>query len=472
MDQRAKADRLTRWTLAAALLIGLVRFWRLGTWGIWIDEAFTLNDTIHRAGIANPAGYLLHGMFYELAGGRPDELVLRIPAAVAGWLCLPATYWAVRPLVGRRGAAVGAAILAVAAWHVYWSQTARFYTLAQLLGLLGGGLFVRGLFAGKRRLLLPGFALGVLAALTHPSAAILLLALLVAPWLGRSLGLFPDAYQRPALWTALLYLGCGSLFAGLGWALEIWLEWNARKGTGTPLHLVASTGYLVGPVVGAFGLAGAWLAFRNRPHPALLAVLVAGVGAWIALAAAFFTRVSAQYVFVLLPWLAAIAAVPVAAWGEWRRGPSRPASTGALVALVVLLLPSAIDTGLYFTVRNGDRPRWREAYRYVFENRRPGDLVMGMEAPVGEYYFDPRADELRGWRNVTWLDRFRAPLLGTWARQPRRRWLVLSQELMQEYDPLDRERTRRMLREDYRLMAEFPIPWTPRDLDLEVYLAE
>jgi len=124
-------DRTAKWILGGALLLGLLRFWHLGTWSLWMDEAFTLADAFHREDISNPFGYRILGVFYGFFEGRPDEFLLRLPSAVLGWLCLPAAYWSLRPLVGRRGGAVAALILSVSAWHIYWSQTARFYTLAR-----------------------------------------------------------------------------------------------------------------------------------------------------------------------------------------------------------------------------------------------------------------------------------------------------------------------------------------------------
>ena len=472
MTREVGQDRVARWLLYIGLALGLLRFSHLGTWSLWMDEAFTLGDSLHREGTSNPLGYVLLGIFYDLFGGRPDEFLLRLPSSVFGWLCLPAAYWAVRPLVGRRGAAVATLLLAVSAWHVYWSQNARFYTLAQLFGTLGGGIVLRGLFTGRTRVVVVGFVVTLLAAATHPSGGILVVALLVSPWIARLLGVFPGAYEHGRPWRILLYLGCAAVFLGFGWAIEVYVEWKVAKGVGTPLHFLKSTGYLVGPTVLLALLGGAWLTVRHRPHPSILAVLIGGLGLFMALVASIFVRASAQYVFVLLPWIAAAAAIPVVGW-EPRPGRGR-ALRAALPAAVLLALvgPSLLDTWLYFTARNGDRPAWREAYRYVFDHHQPGDLIFGMKAPVGEYYFDPTQDDLRRWSNVAWLDKWRAPMLGDWARYPRRTWLVLSRDPLLEYSAVDRERTRRILREDYRLVVEYDIPWTPRDLDVQVYLRE
>ena len=180
-------DRGARTLLALALLLGLVRFWRLGTWSLWIDEALTLSDSVHGGSFKNFLGYGLIGIYLDQLAERPSEFALRLPSAVLGWLSLPLTAWAFWPLVGRRAAAAGTLLLAVSSWHVYWSQNARFYTLALVLSVLGSGLTVRGLLRNRLGLLAGGLAIAAAAGLAHPGAFTLLPVLIVAPSVARLL---------------------------------------------------------------------------------------------------------------------------------------------------------------------------------------------------------------------------------------------------------------------------------------------
>jgi mannosyltransferase len=466
------SDPMATWLLGAAMLLGLARFWQLGAWSLWLDEALTLADSLHREEIQNPLGYMVLGLFYAVADGRPDEFLLRLPAASLGWLCIPMTYWAVKPVVGRRGAAVAALFIAASAWHLFWSQNARFYTLAQLLGLIGGGLTLRGLFYHRTGGVAAGMVVTLLAAITHPSAGFLFVALLVAPWLARPFGIFPRAWEHPRPWRCLSLVGFLSIFAGMGWVFTVWMVWSDRHSGGSPLHLVLSSGYLVTPLLGAAFLLGAFSTLFRRGSAAVLVVLISVVGLSLALASSFLVRVSAQYIFVLLPWIAAGASIPIVLWTtpSERSGPGRPVAGLALLALI--LTPSLIESGLYFTVRHGDRPQWREAYHFVFEEQRVGDLILGMEAPVGEYYFDSRNDDLRRWKRIAWLDQWRGSLPDRWARYPRRIWLVVNREQMQDWPSETRARMTRFLDEECRVMRSFDIPMTPRDLDVEVFLRE
>jgi hypothetical protein len=134
-----------------------------------------------------------------------------------------------------------------------------------------------------------------------------------------------------------------------------------------------------------------------------------------------------------------------------------------------------VESGLYFGLRRGDRPRWREAYAYVFEHRGTDDLVLGMDAPVAEYYLNPGALRLREWSAVTWLDDWRSRLPLDWRRYGRRTWFVVNAAQLDDWtgQPTSRENRsefERILREECVRVASFEIPLTPRDLDVHVYV--
>ncbi|MEM7305748.1 MAG: hypothetical protein AAF682_03715 [Planctomycetota bacterium] len=452
------------------MAIALLRLWKLGDWSLWHDEALTLSDALDGVGMQNRLGYLLYAALFGGAETRPDELQLRLLPAVLGILTVPLTYWAFRPFVAARHAAAAALLVALSTWHVYWSQNARFYTLAQDLALVGGGLFVRGLYRPRTALVVVGVALVAAAALAHPSAAFLLGGLLAGPWVARAVGLGPERVE-PGPWRATLLLAGVGALAGLPWAREVWDTWVGKKDPNAA-HFLFTTGFYVTPAIGVGVLLGTWTLLRRRER-AGSAVLAATVATFaLAFGASLFARMSAQYVFVLLPWIAFVAAAPVGAFT--RRGFSAVPGGLGLAYLALLVLPALANLLLYFTVAHGDRPRWRDAYAYVLTASEPGDLILGMEAPVAEYYLDPdpaRMD-VREWRQVAYLDRFRANLSSAWGRYPRRTWLVLNREQLEDWGRSDRESFLRNLRDEFRLIEAFPVRVLARDLDVLVYLRE
>lgn len=471
---RAQVSGRRGWRFLAVLALGLaaLRFLRLGEWSLWHDEAIALSDALEGQGMANPLGYLFYRLSFAGAELRPSEFLLRLPAAVCGAIGVPLTFLVFRPFVPARQAAAAAILVGVSHWHVYWSQNARFYTLAMDLALIGGGLVLGGLLRGSAARVGGGIALLAAATSTHPSAAFLLVGALIGPWLARAFGMGP----RPgpgdrAAWRLVLVALVVLPVAGLPWARDVWSTWVQKKDA-NPIHFVSTTGFYVSPYLGAGALCGALVALRRRTafDAMAIATVLAALGA--ALVAAFLARMSAQYVFWALPWIALVAAAPLGA--EARRGHlAIPRWTGTAY-LALLVLPALANLALYFSVSHGDRPRWRDAYAYVQTHREPGDLILGMEAPVGEYYVDvdPARTDLRHWREVAYLDRFRFRLAEEWSRYPRRTWVVMNHEQLADWGSLESEVFLETLRQEFRWMASFQVSAPGRDLDVLVYLRE
>ena len=76
-------------------------------------------------------------LFYALLAPLPlgDEVWLRLPALLPALACVPAAYCLVRPLLGTRVALLTALAVAVAPFHVSYSNYSRGFMLAAL-GLL------------------------------------------------------------------------------------------------------------------------------------------------------------------------------------------------------------------------------------------------------------------------------------------------------------------------------------------------
>jgi hypothetical protein len=469
--------RAWRWVLAAALVGGLAVFLRLGDWGLWIDEVHTLHDAraLGEGPLPRyPLGYWATELAIRLLG-RTDELTLRLVPALFGWLAVGATFWAFAPAAGRTRAAAAALLVAASTWHLFWAQNARSYSMAQFLALAGGGAWLRGLFQERAWLLVAGLVLAALAGFAHPSAALLVPALVLAPLLlSLASGMGPSRLPR----SLFLLLGAGcALLLGV-WGLEVWRRYQEAKGTWWQdwgelgeravrgaQHFALTSGWHMTPWLLAGAALGAWLGWRRRSRFDVVVTLVCVQVAVLALAASAFVVVSAQYVFALLPWVAALATAPLVRARDGERGVR-------WWYLALLAVPMAVDSWLYFAVRHGDRPRWREAYAYVWEERGPLDLVVGMSAVVGEYYLAPQKSELRQPEAVAHLTPYTTFVPSQWARHERRTWFVIHRESFEDWwDQKERRDLERML-EQCRLVKEFRVPLTPRDLDVQVYVRE
>lgn len=456
-----------------ALVLAATRFVRLGEWSLWEDEVFTLADA--RAmiegggsgGPRNPLGYVLFAGLIRGLGEVPGEFGMRFVPALLGVLGIAGTGLCLARGFGPRRAAAAAAIVAASTWHLYWSQNARFYTLAQDLALIGGALALGARLEPQapRRLarILAALVALVLAALAQPASALFLAGLafacLALP--ARRLSPPPPRIELPrAAWVA----GAVLAIALCAWAARVWLDYYRTKHDSTALHLVATSGWYFTPALLAAALFGAWLGFRARRAPDVLVLLACAATAALALANAFVLRAAAQYLFVLLPFVAVLATAPLV---EPRAGRGFRA-----LWLVVLLAPALFDQRLYFAERNGDRPPWREAFGRVHGELAPGDLVFTNNANVGEYYFAPRSRTLRHPAHVHNLDRYSFVGEQHWARRARRAWFVINVDRLDEWPARAKNEFLAMLESNARLVERFPVDVGVRDLDVLVYLRE
>jgi len=467
--------------LAAALALGLLRFLRLSHWSLWLDEVYTWADAhepLEAGRLANPLGYAAIRATVALLGGFPGELELRALPALVGWLTIPLAYWAARPFAGARRAGLAALLVAVSAWHVYWSQNARFYTLAQAAGLIGAGLVWRGLLGGGAARVAGGALIAALGVLFHPSAALLLGALvasaLCVPHLARGT---PRELRRGARILGGLALVAG--LAGAVWMLGAFATYLQAKGIhggaarlSSLGHLALTLGFYVTPLWCVGFLLGALQIARRREPFAVGVVLAVVAGVATAALAALVVRVTAQYVFVLLPLVALVVAWPVGSpEDEGAQGGARMRGL-ALGYAALLSIVSLADTGLYFAVRHGERPRWREAFHFVWSQRDEHDLVFALAAPIAEHYLVPGATDLRSPTCVAWLNKWNPTPPQRWLEYPRRVWLVIQQENLEDFARADRDDLRAYLREECRLVRRFPVPAIGRDQSVEVYLRE
>ena len=461
-----------RWAfavLAAALALGLLRFARLGQWSLWLDEVFTWGDAHAATGRANALGYLLIRRTVEALGGDPTETALRLAPAVVGYLAVPLTYWAFLPIAGRLRAATAALVVAVSAWEIQWSQTARFYTMVQALGLFGGGLAIRGILSQRPIVTLLGIGAAAAGYFFHLQGALMAGAIGAAAWL------FPPASSAEAK-RSVRRMCAGLALLGLAASPLVWSvfqKYLAQKAVDDPLagvaHFALTTGFFVTPTVAALAL-GAWLiALRDGDVAPSFVGAVAAIGGVTLACLAALAKVSAQYVFGFFPWIALLAAWPIGS--QTRRGDRSGApSLRRLPWLLVLALPLLAQTAVYFTAGNGQRPKWREAVELVAAQRGATDVVVGAPAPVVEFYLTGgRETQVRSHDAVVQLDRYNPRPYQALVKEGRTAWFVVRNEYNLSMRKADRVAFEQFLSESCRMVKHFPVAVEARDLSVTVW---
>jgi len=454
-----------RWALAlvlVTLVVGATRFLALGRWGLWYDEALTW--AAHAGAVeyefwTYPLWYLSSGAVQALSGGDPSELQLRLLPAVSGFLAVVGTWWAFRRTAGDHAAGAAALVLAVSSWHQYLSQTARPYSTALALSLLGAGVALRGAERRSTAALLGGVGIALVAAGFHPSAAIGALGVALAALAWRA----PRAVPWLALGVPVLLVAGAAVLPTLAEAVGLPLK--HRPST---RHVVLAFGFHVGPLTLVGAAVGGLLALRRGDRFARVAVLYCATVLAAGLALSLFTRVSARYLLWAVPWLALCASLPLAPRTASGEGSARaPRVRLAWAWLALLVLPQFAGLGLYFSAWNGSRPYWREAYRFAARSAGPDDALLGVGALVGDYYLRRDGDPRTVHTLSAWPEVVEALPAGGHA------WIVLRPEELEDWgEPYERN-VEAFLRERCRLQRSFVnVPTMGRDLSLQVFRSD
>jgi 4-amino-4-deoxy-L-arabinose transferase-like glycosyltransferase len=328
-DNIIRPTRVTssrRAPLALALLVGalvlfgaFVRFAGLGKWPLAMDEYYLARSVqnILRVGLPQYpcGGFYLRGLAlqYGAAGleltGVTPELALRLIAALASLIALPATYLLGKRLGGTRVALVAVAILAISVWEIEMARFGRMYAPFQAVFLWYLFFFFRYTLDHDRRALAPMLALSVLGMFLWEGGVFLAFANLLPPVIEKPSGRFarrdwgylaatalllvvgyhlstreivpsgsgpdlPPGFQEPASpllgrldagtmpWTTLgshpFWLAAALIPAALTVFAAIWIV-RSRRGLQAPLGTLALLAALASALLQQFGLAVALL---------------------------------------------------------------------------------------------------------------------------------------------------------------------------------------------------------------------
>lgn len=409
--------------LGLATLVGaLLRLHRLDAPSFWVDEFFT----IARAGAAELSwvqyfGYLptklslwLHGAdlgrisFDNVADWQAlgvSERAARLGACWVGIVTIPVLGLLVRPVAGAGVAGVGALLLALTPWHIYWSQMARFYTTKFLFAGLFVLLFARAMQTGRKAGFAGAACAAVLAYLSHPTAVFVVGACIAAvglAWITRQ--------PQPHLTRGIVTLAGITLVCGVSVLVNSMSSAGSFSGQSwdPPLRtLVLGTLLRIEPVTVVAALAAALIAIRRRDPFGILLTSVALLVPLGLFALKGFFPVAPRYYFpCLFAWvlLAASWVVEVD-----RRLTGSAGRVAGLSGLGILLVAVSFSTFVYVRDGAGARPRWREAYAHVGAHAAADDRVY-----VNAGSFQARYYLGRGTSRIDSIEDVSALAPGTW----------------------------------------------------------
>jgi mannosyltransferase len=399
--------------LGGAVLAGaLLRFPFLGHQSFWLDETYTVTiagqhsltgvwRSVKETESTPPLYYLLTWTWTSLVGSA-SEAAVRAPSAAAGLLSVPASFVAVRRLVGQRVALGVAWLCATSPLLIWYSLDARAYSLLVLFSMLSVWALVNLLERPTARHWALWALAGAACLWTHYYAVFLLageLAVIIwrRPELRRALAGSAAVTVLLALPVLPVFLEQRSNTARTAWIgqrpLIDRIEQAVREhamGPNVPWAALEAAGLVV--ATAAF-LAGLVLTARAGKGALSLVVLAAsGIGVPLLLSV---TGV-ADYFFarnLLMVWIA-LAAVAALALVRLRTVP--------LIVYVVLSSATALAIESDWRYQNAD---WRGAVASLRTSagRSPVVVYPGLQAPVASLYLRREQGIARARLDEAWL---------------------------------------------------------------------
>ena len=450
--------------LLVTAVAAALRLYRLGYWSFWVDEMFTLSDSLDSSrlyhGLTYPLSYILIGASIHMLG--VSEWSARIVPALFGIVTPAVIYLLARRSFGELPSAIAAAIIAVSPWHLYWSQMARFYTMTLLFSAASLLALHRGLEDNRRGHAAAAGILMALAALSHYSALLILAAicaylvlLLLARWPR------PSGLSAANLFIFLAPLILGAIVLGSR-AASLLFGYAAGQPTGTSFanpiaggaYMVVSIGYRLEPAIFLLALVGAWLGISRRDRGVLLLTSAVVVPAGLLVITGMLSHAENRYAFIVLPPAALLAGSSLAVVIHLLR--ARNPVLSLIVPLAIALPLLQHDAAYFSAVSNGERWNYRAAAAYLRAHARSGDLVYSpMHIPLSYY--------LKG-ANLTVQDLD----ADTDASAPpgRRSWIVMEDATRGESVPRSLSD---WLERNCRLAAHFPASSPVANYGLSVY---
>jgi 4-amino-4-deoxy-L-arabinose transferase-like glycosyltransferase len=160
--------------LGLVLLLGItLRFYNLGTESYWLDEVYTVHmaqrnvDQLLAVRELNwpPAYYVLIHFWVRLFG--TTETATRSLSVLAGIASIAIIYFLGRELFEKRVGLLGALLMAISEFQIYYSQETRFYSLFALTTLLSIFFYIKALRSRNTAFFLIYLATSILLFYSH-----------------------------------------------------------------------------------------------------------------------------------------------------------------------------------------------------------------------------------------------------------------------------------------------------------------
>lgn len=367
--------------LAILLAAVVTRYFGLGDWAFEGDEYFTAFDAHNRykSLTSNPVYYALVVASYDLFG--MSEWSARFPAFIFGVAGILVFFHYGRALFGRYESWFGAGLILISSWHLWYSQSARFYSGVFLFGFLSFLLFHEALVRRSVMLLLMAFVANSVVVLMHQSAVLVPITCAVfglvvvmrhatgqaGQYDNRLAAVYVAVLGILALLATPYLIGRALSWSGKG---EAWGYAPFEFGLQLIKYLQLS--------VAAAAFMGWLLLLRKNRMTAIFIGLAIAMPILLLLVGSAFVPVRPDYMFYSVPLVYGLAGVLCE---EFRKKfPGQLASFGLFVVIVSSMLPEMVSH--YTGKRSLD---FREVVEFVEQQYVPGDHILSLKNGFSNY---------------------------------------------------------------------------------------
>jgi len=418
-------DRLNLSEITLILLIALafaLRVYRLDHQSLWYDEGISLHCASR--GLKNlilgryvenhpPLYFIFLHLWMALAG--QSEFSIRFPSLIWGVLTVPLTFKLGQRLLDRKAGLLAAFLLSISPFHVWFSQEARMYALATLLGASSVYFFIAMMGKARRseKTYCSYILCSILGLYTHFYVALIVAfenAAFLAWWARDQLMKLKNGLPSPLTWlliqlciialflpyipfAAARYTADATYWEGtLKWTTIVkntLAAFSAGRAVEKRTAKLAALGFSALAALGVLVL----LSDRSRAWTAILLILYLAVPTLVLFAISHHRpKFAPRYLLPILPafYLLIAAGLSPATGG-------RQAGICRWLAIAGLILPLGFVSGIsahslanyYFDDRYA-RPDFRAVAEYIRSHSQPGDAIIlvggHMQAAFGYYY--------------------------------------------------------------------------------------
>ena len=461
---RLKNERIFQYLLLGALTLfaAVLRLYKLGEWSFWVDEIASINSarTVlgHVLSFPPPRiSFIITHFALNYFG--VSEWSSRLASTAIGILSLPVLYFPIRKMFNSAVGLIAVLLLAISPWHIFWSQSARFYTSLALFYTLALFMFFLGIEQDRfwyilLSLILFFFALGErLLAFFYIPVVILYVSLLkVLPYKK------PPGLRLKNLLPLFLVIMVGMLLfffdlyrlrtTGSSFLLDEF-SYFLGKPIDNPLRIFSYIIFSIGIPLSTFAFFGGIYVLLQKSGAGLLVFIGAYLPFLFIVLVTPFVFTTDRYVFMALPCLVTLAAVAVKDAYTLLQAHRKVLAIGALA---ILLASSLGDDLLYYTVNHGNRYDWKSVFALVQEQSVVGDQFVSTRPQIGAYYFH---QEIKDFKEMN---------PDTIAQSGSRYWFIVDSEKI-----WGNRKMKRWLEENGHLI-NFQYLRLPKELNLRIYL--